>query len=403
MPTAIMIRSIGTRSSSAADSWLASYGSVVGVARADWTAWSQRRLPGRALHLDSAAAGRPSLATLEATAAHARLEAELGAYVAQAEREDVLKQLRLDVAGLFGVAAGGVAFVESATAALDALLASWPLRAGDRVGVVPAEWGTNLEHFARHGLEPVELATDGSGRIDVDALGRTLAQRPPELVHLTHVTSHRGLVQPAAAAAAVCRAAGIPLWIDAAQALAHVPTAVGADAVYGTSRKWLAGPRGVGVLAVAEHHWDRLDVLRSALEPADLPPPAHLESREAHVAGRVGLANAVREYLTDGPAAVGARLDEVGRLTREALGGITGWALVGDDSASGAITAIRPTAGQDVAATRARLIAEDRIVTTAAEPARAPREMREPLLRVSPHVDCTPEALDRLCAALSRH
>jgi hypothetical protein len=29
--------------------------------------------------------------------------------------------------------------------------------------------------------------------------------------------------------------------------------------------------------------------------------------------------------------------------------------------------------------------------------------MREPLLRISPHVDCTPEALDRLCAALSRH
>jgi hercynylcysteine S-oxide lyase len=53
-------------------------------------------------------------------------------------------------------------------------------------------------------------------------------------------------VQPVAAAAALCRAAGVPLWVDAAQALGHVDAACGADAVYATSRKWLTGPRGVG-------------------------------------------------------------------------------------------------------------------------------------------------------------
>jgi hypothetical protein len=36
------------------------------------------------------------------------VEAEVGAYVAQAEREDVLTQLRADVAGLLGMALGGV-------------------------------------------------------------------------------------------------------------------------------------------------------------------------------------------------------------------------------------------------------------------------------------------------------
>jgi pyridoxal 5-phosphate dependent beta-lyase len=46
--------------------------------------------------------------------------------------------------------------------------------------------------------------------------------------------------------------AGVPLWVDAAQALGHVDTARGADAVYATSRKWLTGPRGVGLLAVTE-------------------------------------------------------------------------------------------------------------------------------------------------------
>jgi hercynylcysteine S-oxide lyase len=40
------------------------------------------------------------------------------------------------------------------------------------------------------------------------------------------------------------------------------------------------------------------------------------------------------------------------------------------------------------------------IVTTAASTLRAPRDMTEPLLRVSPHVDCTAEDLDRLRQAL---
>ena len=97
------------------------------------------------------------------------------------------------------------------------------------------------------------------------------------MVHLTQVTSHRGLVQPVAEAAALCRAAGVPLWVDAAQALGHVDTACGADAIYATSRKWLTGPRGVGVIGVAEPWWDRLKIsasgpVRAAARPADSQP-----------------------------------------------------------------------------------------------------------------------------------
>ncbi|MDT4912366.1 MAG: hercynylcysteine S-oxide lyase, partial [Pseudonocardiales bacterium] len=322
----------------------------------DPIAWGARRPAGTVLHLDSAAAGRQSRATLEATAAHARLEAECGAYVAQAQVADVLTRLRADVGALFGVPAAGVAFVESASAALAALLDTWPLLPGAAIAVVAAEWGPNIETFERRGLRLVELATDGFGAIDVAALERRLATDPPALVHLTQTTSHRGLVQPVSAAAAACRAAGVPLWVDAAQAIGHVDTATGADAAYAPGRKWLAGPRGVGVLAVAADRWESLDVPRSAMLPSDLPPVGCLESQEAHVAGRIGLANAVREYLADGPAAIAARLDQVGRSTRERLADVPGWAVVGDPKAPGAITGIRPTAGQDVTSVRRQLL-----------------------------------------------
>ena len=49
---------------------------------------------------------------------------------------------------------------------------------------------------------------------------------------------------------------------------------------------------------------------------------------------------------------------------------------------------------------RAWLIAERGIVTTYAEVQRAPFEMAAPVLRVSPHVDTTPDDLDIFAEAL---
>ncbi len=380
-------------------------------ADAQWRWWRERRPPAQRIHLDSAAAGRSSRATLAATAAHAEREAVTGAYVAAAEAEPVLAEGQAGLGRLLGVPAAGVTFVPSAEAALDILLAIWPLDAGnkqgDAVAVVPSEWGPNLHAFAARGLRITEIATHGDGAVDLAALERMLAGAPtrrPALVHLDQVTSHRGLVQPVAAVAALCRAAGVPLWVDAAQALGHVDTACGADAVYATSRKWLTGPRGVGAIAVTEPWWDRLRISASELErsvwPADSSPLWLIGAGEANVAAWVGLCTAVAEYSEAGPAQVWDRLAAVGRQTREALAGLPGWEVADAVDAPSAIVALRPTNGQDVAGTRARLLAEHGIVTTAGSVLRAPRDMTEPLLRISPHVDCTPSDLDRLRQAL---
>jgi hercynylcysteine S-oxide lyase len=202
--------------------------------------------------------------------------------------------------------------------------------------------------------------------------------------------------------------------VDAAQAVGHVDTVCGADAIYATGRKWLTGPRGVGVAGVAEQWWDKLTVSVSDLiadtRPATVSPLWLLMAREANVAAWVGLCTAVREFTAAGPALVWDRLAAVGRQTRDALAGLPGWAVAGpadsapaiSDSAvsASAITALRATNGQDIAAVRARLLAEHAILTTAGAVNRAPREMTEPLLRISPHVDCTPEDLTRLRTAL---
>ncbi len=370
----------------------------------DWGWWRDRRPAAARLHLDSAAAGRSSRAILAATAAHAEREAETGGYVAAAEAEPKLAAGRAALAGLLGVPAAGVAFTPSGESALGMLLSIWPLPEGATIAVAPTEWGPNLDAFAARGLRVTQLPAHGDGTVDLSALERMLAAGPPAAVHLVQVISHRGLVQPIAAAAALCRAAGVPLWVDAAQALGHVDTACGADAVYATSRKWLTGPRGVGLLGVTEPWWDGLTVRTPQLyrsgQPAGASPLRLLSITEASVAAWTGLCTAVGEYLETGPALIWARLAEVGRQTREALAGLPGWAVADPLDAPSAIVALRAAGGQDVTAARARLLDEHGIVTTACTVLRAPLDMTEPLLRISPHVDVTPEDLTRLRQAL---
>ncbi len=349
-------------------------------------------------HLDSAACSRQSDRVLGAVAAHARREAEVGGYVAEAAAGDLLQQGRSVIGGLVGMAAADVAFVESAQAALAALLAAWRPAPGSRVVCLPGEYGPNLVRLRAAGLRPEPMAADGDGRADVEALERSLAADPPRFVHLTHVGSHRGVVQPAAEVAALCRAHGVPLVLDAAQSLGHVDVDLGADVVYSTSRKWLAGPRGVGVLCLRPAVAAQLQPAQPA--PADLPPVRALESGEAHVAGRVGLVLAVGEHLAAGPDRVRARLAALGRAARQVLDGAAGWRVVEPLDEPTATTTLRPPDGVDVVATRARLVAEHGIVTTAALPQRAPGEMTGPVLRVSPHVDGTLDDMEALAAAL---
>jgi pyridoxal 5-phosphate dependent beta-lyase len=365
-----------------------------------WRDWAGHRPQFHGSHLDSAAAGRQSATVLQAVADHALRESQCGAYIAEADAADVLAVGRAELAALLGVPVDGLAFLDSASGALRSLLSAWPLPDDAEVAIAPSAWGPNRLALTGRGLRLRELAVDAFGRVDLERLEQVLALDPPALVQIDQVSAHRALVQPVASIVALCRAAGVPVWIDAAQALGHVDTATGADAVFATGRKWLCGPRGVAVLGVAAQWCDSLRIGPDPLAP-NRPVIQRLEAPDAHVAGRVGLCTAVRELLAVEPDRVWHRLGEVGRLTREALADVAGWETLPADDESGAITAVRATAGQDVVATRARLLHDHALLTTASLPVRAPGEMTEPLLRVSPHVDCTATALLRLREALA--
>lgn len=362
--------------------------------------WRAARPKVAGLHLDSGACSRQSFAVIDAAAQHARHEAEVGGYVAAEAAAPVLDAGRAAVGALTGMSGSDVVFTTGSNNALDILLSSWT---GERtVACLPGEYGPNLAVMAANGFEVSALPADDLGRLAVDEAARQLASDPPALVHLTPLASHRGIAQPLAELAEVCRDVGLPLVVDAAQALGHLDCAVGAAAVYSSSRKWMAGPRGVGTLAIRQELAQRL---KPRLVPPELglgiPVMKSLELGEANVAARVGFSVALGEHLAAGPSQIRDRLAQVGRMTRAALADVGGWRVVEPLDEPTAITTLAPVDGADPQKIRAWLIAERRIVTTYAELQRAPFEMTTPLLRASPHVDTTAEDLDQFAEALA--
>jgi pyridoxal 5-phosphate dependent beta-lyase len=362
--------------------------------------WRAARPKVAGLHLDSGACSRQSFAVIDAAAQHARHEAEVGGYVAAEAATPALDAGRAAIGALVGLSGSDVVFTTGSNNAFDLLLGSWP---GDRtIACLPGEYGPNLAVMAGNGFQVSVLPADPLGRLAVDDAARRLADDPPALVHLTALASHRGLAQPLAELAQVCRDLGVPLVVDAAQALGHLDCAVGAAAIYSSSRKWIAGPRGVGMLAI---HPELASLLRPRLPPPEwgLPIPVlhSLDDVEANVAARIGYSVALGEHLAAGPQQIRDGLVRIGRMTRTALADVRGWRVVEPVDEPTAITTLAPTDGADPQRVRAWLIAEHAIVTTFAEVQRAPFEMSAPVLRASPHVDTTAEDLEHFAAALA--
>jgi pyridoxal 5-phosphate dependent beta-lyase len=340
---------------------------------------------------------------MDAAARHAMHEAEVGGYVAAEAAAPVLDAGRAAVAALCGVPEASeieVVFTTGSLNALDLLLGSWP--SGRRtLACLPGEYGPNLAVMSAHGFTVRTLPTRDDGRLALDDAAYQLGEDPPDLVHLTPVASHSGVVQPLAMMAQLCGELGLPLVVDAAQALGQVDCAVGADVTYSSSRKWIAGPRGVGVLAVKPELMERLRPRLPAPEwVAPLTVAQQLGFGEANIAARVGFSVALGEHLAYGPEAVRARLAELGGIGRTVLADVPGWAVVEEAEEPSAITTLAPVGGADPRAVREWLLTQRRILTTYAGVERAPRELIAPVLRISPHADTTTEDLETFAEAL---
>ncbi len=375
-------------------------------------------------HLNNAGAALPTRATVDSVIAHLRLEAEHGAYEAAALATQRLMAVRRSAARLLGAANDQIVLAGSDTQAWTKALWGFALGGGiERGHVLLADRLAYDSHYLGllqvcelTGARVVVVESTEVGTIDLGALGEHLAADRCALVAVTHVGTHRGLVNPVREVGAACRAAGIPLFLDACQSAGQLPVRVGAigcQVATFTGRKWLRGPRGTGLLYVDTAFAERLRPIgigggAAVWEDADRyrlrPGAQRLTEFEAPIAAQLGLGVAIDHALALGIDAICARVGHLAEHLRAMLAVIEGVEVHdGGVQRSGIVT----FSVSGVPATNAALAASAigiNVSVSEAPSARLDMVGRFPtaVIRASPHYYNTEDELERLVELVSR-
>ncbi len=296
------------------------------------------------VHLNNAGAALPTAATVQAEVDHLWLEARIGGYEAAAQVADHLAAVRAEAARLVGAADDEVALTVSDTQGWARALFGFALGGGigpgDRILADRISYDSHYiallqvaEHWGAR-LEVVPSEPDGS--IDLDSLQSALSAGRVSLCSVTHVGTHRGLVNPVEEVGAACRAAGVPYFLDACQSVGQMPVDVertGCDVLTTTGRKWLRGPRGTGFLYVRRSTAERMRppgaggdgaVWLDAERVEFRPGAARFAEFEVPVAAQLALGVALRHTASLGVAAIEERVAELAGWLRRALAAVDG-------------------------------------------------------------------------------
>ena len=155
---------------------------------------------------------------------------------------------RIEIAGLLGARPDELVMVRGTTEAINLVAHALELGKDDEV-VFPAS-----EHHAnwlpwRVRAKPVPMPIDADGVPRWETLPDLITSRT-KLIAIGHVSNVTGVIAPVADVVATARARGIPVLLDAAQSLSHLPIDVkklDVDFLAASAHKAF-GPSGVGVL-----------------------------------------------------------------------------------------------------------------------------------------------------------
>jgi selenocysteine lyase/cysteine desulfurase len=289
--------------------------------------------------LNNAGASLPPRPVTEGVIGYLRREELHGGYETFEAMEPLVGRYRAAMATLIEADPAEIAVSQNDTqawaSAFWGLVHTGAIAPGSSVVVDRATYASHyvglLQARKHFGLRIVLAESDETGALSLEALADVVDERV-SMVALTHVGSHRGLVNPVELAGEVIRRRSSALYfIDACQSLGQLPVSVrasGCDVLTATGRKYLRAPRGTGVLFVASRVLDRIDPPGidghsaewvSAWDYELLPDARRFEQFEASMANRVGLGIAIDYALSWGIGAIRARIAELAEHLRTGL------------------------------------------------------------------------------------
>jgi cysteine desulfurase/selenocysteine lyase len=302
------------------------------------------------VYLDSAASSQKPVQVLDAMDhyyRHTHANVHRGVHQLSQEATEAFEQARRDVAAFIGAGhPEEVIFTRGTTESINLVAYSFGLsrlQPGDEIIVSGLEHHSNIVPWQlvagmrQAVIRVIPVLPDGT--LDMDAFERLLGPRT-RIVAVNHVSNSLGTVNPVEAIIRLAHDRDIPVLIDGAQSIAHMPVDVQAlDAdFYAFSGHKMLGPTGIGILYGKREWLDALppwqgggemiaNVSWSGTTFNELP--FKFEAGTPDIAGAIGLAAACR-YLSslDRDAAI-RHEDALLSACREATSDIPGLREIG--------------------------------------------------------------------------
>ncbi|MCA3714736.1 aminotransferase class V-fold PLP-dependent enzyme [Phenylobacterium sp.] len=316
-----------------------------------------RRIGDRPLvYLDSAASAQKPEAVIQAMTdlmRHSYANVHRGLHTLANETTELYENARKKIGAFIGAPETEIVFTRGATEALNLVAAGLgrDLSEGDEVVLTEMEHHANIVpwHFLRERkgvvLRFAPLLPDGA--LDMEALEGLISPRT-RVVSVVHMSNVLGTVNPIRRIAALARAAGAVMVVDACQSVVHARLDVrdlDADFVAFSGHK-LYGPTGIGVL------WGRADRLAvlppwqgggEMIDRVDFDrityaePPLRFEAGTPPIVEAVGLGAAVDWLSSLDRDAIHAHEAALYERAREGVASINGLRVLGEAEGKGAV------------------------------------------------------------------
>ena len=257
----------------------------------------------------------------------------------ESARERVAKFIRADTPR-------SIVFTRGTTESINLVVSSWGganLESGDVVILSDMEHHANLIPWQllsrRIGIELRFLEFDENGEFDLSSLDRIWSDRV-RMVSLIHVSNVLGSVNDIAFVSDFAHSRGVPVMVDAAQSVPHMPVDVGVlgcDLLAFSGHK-MCGPTGIGVLYARE---DLLESMPPYMGGGEMVEAAWLdratwndiphkfEAGTPNIAGAVGLGAAIDYLDTLGRDHIHAYLTDLGEYAYRVISALPGVTVYG--------------------------------------------------------------------------
>ena len=323
--------------------------------RAQFPILNERIHGKRLAYLDNAATTQKPEAVLQALDGyyrHANANVHRAAHELAERATTAYEGARARIARWLNAKTEEIVFTRGTTEGINLVARSFlqpRLAPGDEVLLTGMEHHSNIVPWQLAGAKTVAAPVLDSGELDLDAWRQLISPRT-KLIAVVHVSNSLGTVNPVAEMIREARAHGIPVLLDGAQALAHLPVdvkALDADFYVGSAHKTY-GPTGFGLLYAKREHLESMppwhgggDMIRTVAFDGSTwnDVPYKFEAGTPDMAGAIGFAAALDWIESIGLDAIHTHEQALLHYGTARLNEIPGLRLIGTAKNKGGILA----------------------------------------------------------------